>query len=40
MKGYLMREVLSDPDMVADLEAGRGAAHFNMDEYLVRTPCM
>lgn len=36
MKAFLMREVLSDPDMVADLEAGRGAAHFNMDDYLVR----
>eukprot|EP00878_Enallax_costatus_P034413 GHUV01038150.1.p1 GENE.GHUV01038150.1~~GHUV01038150.1.p1 ORF type:complete len:929 (+),score=331.02 GHUV01038150.1:1045-3831(+) len=34
MKSFLMREVLSDPDMVVDLEVGRGAAHFNKDGYL------
>lgn len=40
MKSFLMHEVLSDPDMVAELEAGKGAAHFNMDEYLVSLLCL
>lgn len=36
MRCFLLSDVLSDPEMAAEMEAGRGAAHYDMDNYLVR----
>lgn len=36
MRAFLLRDVLSDPELAAEMDAGKGAAHFNMQQYQVR----
>lgn len=36
MRAYLLQHFLADADMAAEMHAGRGAAHYDMDEYTVR----
>ncbi|WIA17340.1 hypothetical protein OEZ85_014203 [Tetradesmus obliquus] len=33
MRSFLLRDVLSDPELAAEMDAGKGAAHFNMQQY-------
>jgi hypothetical protein len=35
MRAFLLRDVLSDPELAAEMEIGKGAAHFNMQQYQV-----
>jgi len=35
LRSFLLNELLSDRDMAAEMEAGRGAAHYDMNSYLV-----
>jgi hypothetical protein len=35
MRAFLLRDVLSDPELAAEMDAGKGAAHFNMQQYQV-----
>lgn len=36
MRSFLLQHFLSDADMAAEMHAGRGAAHYDMDQYTVR----
>lgn len=35
MRSFLLQHFLSDTEMTAEMHAGRGAAHYDMDEYTV-----
>lgn len=35
MRSFLLQHFLSDTEMAAEMHAGRGAAHYDMDEYTV-----
>jgi hypothetical protein len=37
MRSFLLQHFLSDADMAAEMHAGRGAAHYDMDQYTVRS---
>jgi hypothetical protein len=39
MRAFLLRDVLSDPELAAEMDAGKGAAHFNMQQYQVSGLC-
>jgi hypothetical protein len=36
MRSFLLQHFLSDADMAAEMQAGKGAAHYDMDQYTVR----
>lgn len=36
MRSFLLTHLLSDTDMEAEMQAGRGAAHFDVQQYKVR----
>lgn len=36
MRGFLLQHFLADADMAAEMQAGRGAAHYDMEHYTVR----
>jgi streptogramin lyase len=35
MRSFLLQHFFSDADMAAEMHAGSGAAHYDMDEYTV-----
>jgi hypothetical protein len=42
MRSFLLQHFFSDADMAAEMHAGSGAAHYDMDEYTVsgRSPAL
>ena len=36
MRAYLLQHFLADADMAAEMQAARGAAHYDMQHYTVR----
>lgn len=33
MRSFLLKDLLSDPELAAEIDAGKGAAHFNLQQY-------